>query len=128
RFALPGLTPDVKIGLGRDSFFGPYFALSMGVAPGAPHTLGVSRAVGGVSPAAQGGVVIYDDSTARPVLAPTTFNLFCSIVWGADATQLFAANNESTGFDFYTLVVDSNGVALDKDYGGAFNDFSNRIH
>jgi hypothetical protein len=65
---------------------------------------------GGFSPAAEGGVVIYDDGSARPTPLCGTFqilqngcslvgilNVFDSIQWNAEASEMFSANNETTG-------------------------------
>jgi len=131
RFALPGLTTDINYSLGKDSFFGPYFALDLQVAPAAPHTTAVTRAAFNVSPAAQGGVQIFDDVTMRPTTVPGfsgTGHLFDSLQWGSVATALYSANNEDTGFDFYTLTVNASGVAFGNDYGGDFSQFGIRIH
>jgi len=54
--------------------------------------------------------------------------LYDSLQWGSDATALFAANYESTGFDFYTLSVNASGVTLVKDYPSTFTSFINAIH
>jgi hypothetical protein len=54
--------------------------------------------------------------------------LYDSLQWGADATVLLAANNERTGFDFYTLTVSSSGVTLNKDFPNVFNAFASKIH
>jgi len=129
RFALPALGTDIKYSLGADSFFGPYFALDLQVAPGSPHTTAVTPANVGFSPSAQGGLLIFDDSTARPTKAPGfggTGNLFDSLQWGHNATTLFAANTEDSGFDFYTLSVNSGGVSLNQDFRGAGD--GSRIH
>jgi IPT/TIG domain len=131
RFTLPALATDIKYSLGADSFFGPYFALDLQVAPGSPHTTAVTPANVGFSPSAQGGIIIFDDANARPTKAPGfggTGHLFDSLQWGSDATALFAANYEDTGFDFYTLSVTPSGVVLVKDYPNTFSSFSNRIH
>ena len=131
RMVLPALTQDINIPLGSNSFFGPYFALDLQVAPGSPHTTAISLGNSGVSPAAEGGITIFDDATARPTTVPGfsgTGFLFDSLQWGADATALYAANNEDTGFDFYTLSVDSSGVTLTHDYPSTFSSFSNTIH
>jgi hypothetical protein len=131
RFTLPGLAKDISYSLGSDSF-GPNFALGLQVAPGAAHTTAVTLANVGVSPSAQGGITIFDDATARPTKAPgfggAGGGLFDSIQWGADATALFAANNEDTGFDFYTLTVNPSGVTLSQDFQSDFSSFANRIH
>jgi hypothetical protein len=134
RFILPGLAPDITYSLGAASFGGgPFHALDLQVAPGLPHTTAVSLAVSGSSPAAQGGITIFDDTSARPNIAkgfgPGGGNaLYDSIQWGANATALFAANNEDTGFDFYSLSVTSSGVFLTSDFPNTFSSFSNKIH
>lgn len=129
RFVLPGLTPDIQIPLGSDPFNGPFFALDIQVAPGAPHTTAVTLGAFNRSPAALGGLVIFDDATARPTkLTGWPPNIFDSLQWGADSTQLFAANNEVTSFDTYVLSVDSTGLTLSQDFPGLFNTFFARIH
>ncbi len=131
RFILPTLSPDISYSLGADSFYGPYFALDLQVAPGAPHTTAVTLGNTGVSPMAEGGIVIFDDAIARPTTAPgfnRGLSLFDSLQWGSDATALFAANDEDTNFDFYTLSVNSTGVTLDTDYENRFSAFPNHIH
>ncbi len=130
RFTLPGLGIDVSYSLGADSFLGPFTALDLQVAPGAPHTTAVTLANIGFSPSATGGITIFDDTTARPAKAPglggASGGLFDSLQWGPDATTLYAANGESSGFDFYTLSVAASGVSLNHDYPGAAD--GTRIH
>jgi trimeric autotransporter adhesin len=131
RFTLPGLAQDLRISLGSDPFFGPYHAGDVQVAPGAPRAIAVSLAVAGVSPSAQGGVVVFDDAVARATRAAGfggTGLLFNSLQWGADATTLYAANTETTGFDFYELSVTASGVTLAHDHSGTFSGFANGIH
>jgi hypothetical protein len=124
RFILPALTPDINYSLGSDPYGGPYFALDLQVAPGAPHTTAVSKGEKNVDPAAQGGITVYDDSTPRPTSALgwgfPGGNAYSSITWGADATAIYGANGETTAFDFFTLTVDASGVVLDQDYSGVF--------
>jgi hypothetical protein len=127
RFVLPGLTPDISYALGSGSF-GPYFAMDLQVAPGAPHTTAVTLGNTRVSPAAQGGITIFDDSTPRPTIVNGLANLYDSLQWGANANSLFASNTESDSADLYTLSVNSGGVTLNMDYGWEFNPFKNRIH
>ena len=131
RFTLPSLGTDINYSLGSDSFFGPFFALDLQVAPGAPHTTAVSLGSRGVSPQAIGGITIFDDATARPVRVPGfqgTGNLFDSIQWGPDATTMSAANGDDTGFDFYTLGVNASGITLTHDFPSTFGSFGNQIH
>jgi hypothetical protein len=123
RFILPGLTPDISYSLGNYETGDPYYALDLQVAPGAPHTTAVTLGAN-VDPAAQGGIIIFDDSTPRPTGAPGDGHpgggVFASIQWGLDTTALYAANSETTGYDFYTLTVSSSGVVLNQDYSGVF--------
>ncbi len=132
RFTLPSLSTDIAYSLGRDSFFGPYFALDLQVAPGAPHTTAVSLGIMDVSPQAQGGVVIFDDSTARATKLPgfggVGGGLFDSLQWGSDDTALYASNYEDSGFDFYILSVSPTGVVLDTDLSGDIGGYFKRIH
>ena len=131
RFVLPSLSTDINYSLGANSFFGPYFALDLQVAPGSPHTTAVTRGASSVSPEEEGGIEIFDDANVRPTIAAgfsSGGGLYDSLQWGSDATVLYAANNEDTGFDFYTLTVSPTGVVPDKDYPGAFSLFFIRIH
>jgi hypothetical protein len=131
RFILPGLAPDISYPLGTSQYDGPYFALDLQVAPGAPHTLAVTLGNSNVSPAANGGITIFDDATARPTKAPGfggTGNLFDSLQWGPNASTLFASNTETSGYDFYTLSVNSNGVTLNQDFRGTFTRSGDNIH
>jgi trimeric autotransporter adhesin len=124
RFTLPGLVPDITYSLGNYDSAQSYYALDLQVAPGAPHTTAVSKGVLDTSGPAVGGITIFDDSTPRPTSTPEDGypggGAFGSIQWGSDATALYAANNESTGYDFYTLTVSSSGVVLNYDYPSVF--------
>ena len=123
RFKLPSMTPDINFSVGTDPFDGPYIALDIQVAPGAPHTVAISRGILNLDPNTQGGIAIYDDGTQRPTIAPgwgPTSNSYNSIQWGKDATAIYAANSASNAFDFYTLTVNASGVALDHDYPSVF--------
>jgi len=122
RFILPSLTPDISYSLGNYAPGTPYFALDLQVAPGAPRTTAVSKGVMNLDPAADGGITIYDDSTPRPTSAqPGGAGYdFDSIQWGADATELYAADTESSDFNFYTLTVNSSGVVLENVYPSVF--------
>jgi hypothetical protein len=125
RFILPALTPDISYSLGTYSDGAPYYALDLQVAPGAPHTTAVTKGVMDLDPSDQGGITIYDDSTPRSVSAPGWSGFgksYDSLQWGPNASLLYAADmqSETTGFDFYTLTVNSSGVSLDQDYPAVF--------
>lgn len=128
RFTLPFLGTDVNYSLGSNPSFGPFFALDLQVAPGAPHTTAVSLGIHGASPQALGGITVFDDATARPTSAPGVFDTYDSIQWGPDATTMSAANGDSTGFDFYTLSVNASGITKTHDFASTFGSFSNQLH
>jgi hypothetical protein len=90
-----------------------------------------------VSPEEEGGVVIYDNGTARPNVlcgwiqsgcTNAGIGLYNSIQWNSDASEMFAANNEDTGFDFYTVPVTSSGFGKVTDYGDLVQGFGENIH
>jgi hypothetical protein len=132
RFTLPSLATDINYSLGASSTYGSYFALDLQAAPADAHTTSVTLGSTQVSPQAEGGIVIYDDATARPTVAPGfgTYggSLFDSLQWGSDDTILYASNNEDGAFDFYTLTVNTTGVVLDQDYPYDFPGYNFRIH
>ena len=134
RLDLPSLTPDLSIPLGSDPHLGPYYAMDVQVAPGQSGTIAVARGIPtSVSIVqAQGGVAVYDGATQRPaVVSPSTQAgdvLIDTIQWGADATSLYAADNENASGDFYQLAVSNNGVTLVSDKPNYFPVPNFRIH
>ncbi len=132
RFTLPSLAPDIRYSLGANRFDGPYFALYLQVAPGAPRTTAVTSGIFNLSPAAASGISIFDDAAMRPTIAAGVGSggsaLYDSLQWGSDATTLYAVNDESTAFDFYALSVNSTGVTLTSDYPNGLPGFRDRIH
>jgi hypothetical protein len=140
RMTLPALGTDSKISFGASSFYGPYYAMDLQAAPNSDETVAVVRGTPGVSPEEEGGVVIYDDTTARPnvlcgwiqIPACTGQNnaigLYDSIQWNADGSEMYAANTEDTGFDFYTIPVTPAGFGTATDYPGLVQGFGGFIH
>lgn len=126
--------PGTTISLGSDANLGNYYAMDLQVSPQNSATIAVARGVANAIAVAQGGVAIYDGATQRPnVVSPTTQTtpanvLLDTIQWSADATMIYAANNENDGGDFYTLSVSANGVAFAKDYPGVFSNPNLYIH
>jgi hypothetical protein len=140
RMTLPALGTDIEISLGPSSFYGPYYAMDLQAAPNAAETVAVVRGTPEVSPEEEGGVVIYDNSTARPnvlcgwIQIPactsqtTGSGLYDSIQWNSDGTEMYAANTEDTGFDFYTVPITSAGFGTATDYPGLLQGFGGSIH
>lgn len=87
--------------------------------PGTPHSSAVSSAIFDGSPSST-GIVIYDDSTARPVVAPgwnsSAFS-YVAIQSGNDASTLYAPAQTSPT-DFYILGVTTSGVSVSRTYPG----------
>jgi hypothetical protein len=124
RFTLPNMVPDINYLLGAGQYpFGPYFAQDMEVAPGLPHTTSVSRGPAGSYGALD--MAIFDDATQRSTVASS--GSYDSQQWGSDE-NIYAINNVDTGFDFYVLTVNSNGVSQSHDYPNDISEFYERIH
>lgn len=138
RMTLPGLGTDIAIPLGKSSLFGSYFAMNMQAGPASDGTVAVVRETPNTSPAEEGGVIIYDNGTARPnelcgwTPQPgcTTYpsGLYDSIQWNYDGTEMFALNNEDSSFDFYTIPVTSAGFGAQTDYPGLGRVYGDHIH
>ncbi|MGD1071163.1 MAG: IPT/TIG domain-containing protein [Bryobacteraceae bacterium] len=137
RLTLPNLGTDVLIALGNGGFSGPFFAYDLQASPASDETVAVVRGVTSESPAEEGGVVIYDNATARPnalcgfIQSGCTGSggdLFDSIQWNANATTMYAANNEDTGFDFYSIPVTASGFGKVTDLGALVGGFGVSIH
>jgi len=129
RFTLPQLGTDIDIPVG------PGFPFDIQVSPGQARTIAVT--VGGQSsPAAIGGVTIFDDANARPNRAPGLqqfgSGIYDSLQWGSGATALYANNTETTSFDFYRMAVDATGITSIQDFPNTFDSFGGlfgtRIH
>ena len=118
RFALPGLGQDLNYSLGSAGFFGPQFALDLGVAPGASHTTAVTLGVFNVGPNAQGGIKIFDDATARPTGA--NIEDLNHLQWGGDASTVFATGELSSSL--FVLSVIPSGVAVSQNISTTFGD------
>ncbi|MHB8534898.1 MAG: Ig-like domain-containing protein [Sulfuricaulis sp.] len=114
RVVLPTMTPDIQFTLGSDAFFGPRYAEDIEVLPGIPESVAVSRKYLGVSPR-HAGVAIYDNGVARPTVTPDfagSGDNINVIEFSASAARLYGYNNETTGFEFRRLNVDSSGVTI----------------
>jgi hypothetical protein len=132
---LPDLGSSSTIQLGSNSFYGPYYAMELRAAPNADGTIAVVRGTPDYSPEEEGGVLIFDSGTARTNALcgwgqsgcpnSTWQNLFDSLQWKSDGSEIFAVNNETSGYDFYTALVDASGFGTVTDYPGL--DFANGL-
>lgn len=136
RLTLPALGTDIQIHLGSDPFDGPFYAMDLQASPASDGAVAVVRGAAMVSPMEEGGVVIYDDGTARPNVlcgwiqsnCPSHASLYDSVQWNNDATMMFAQNNEDTAFNFYSIPVTSAGFGSQTDFGALLSGFGESIH
>ena len=129
RFKLPGLELDTSISLGAEfeTGGGPFYAQDLQVAPGRAKTFAVSRSIY-TSPQQVFSLAIFDDATARPIVAPRFDGIFDSLQWGDNDSALFAGDTSTTAASFYKLSVDINGVDVLRSYYNAFRYFAAPIH
>jgi DNA-binding beta-propeller fold protein YncE len=114
RFALPALTTDLKIQLGRDATFGSLYAGDLKVVPGAAHSLIVAQTdQAGYNTFA---VTAYDDATARAVTTQSSaiYTSINTLEWGASPSVLYGAGtmNLAAYTAIATLHVDPTGVSV----------------
>ena len=84
--------------------------------------------------------MIYDGSTARPNALCGWIQSGCtdasgvhpalydSIQWNFDGSKMYAANYESSGFDFYPIQVSSTGFGAAADFAGLVPGYFRDIH
>ena len=124
RFVLASLTSDISIslGIGND---GPYIAEDIAPIPGRPNVVAVSRRDTCCSPRHE-GVVLFDNgiqlSNATSANSETN-----EIEAGDDGTSLYGYNNETSGFQFRQLYIDSNGVYIASSQPNTFGAYSLKI-
>lgn len=137
RYSLPALTRDFRYSLGWIEPDGPVFGvgphrpMELAVAPGMPRTVAVQTASNDtVSPTGQGGLRILDDDVARPnaLVNKLTGIPHDSIAWSANASMLYAVNNESSAFSFFRMPVDGSGILAGERVDDAIRYYYDRIH
>ena len=120
RVELPSLTSGLQWSLGAGQVAG-----DIEVVPGSPRSVAVSRHDLGSSPALQ-GVTIYDDGTARPQSSPGHTG-GSRIEFLDSPTTLYGYNNESGGFQLFTIGIDATGARHLNSTGGLLSGFSTNI-
>jgi hypothetical protein len=129
RLTLPSLQPDITFSLGNDTNNLAYEAEDLEVAPGQPHTLGVTRYHQGYGQGATGGLVIYDDGAPRAAVAVARFGArtYDTIAWGTDASIIYGTDGTGSGGPEFTFAVDATGVSLTSTHLGALGDFVGQL-
>jgi hypothetical protein len=114
RYALPALQSDIDIPLGSGTF-GPYYAIDVEVEPGSSHSVAVSRGILGIHPLERGGVLVYDDTLARPQSVPgwgSGPGPIDSLLWSPNGQTLYGVDTEVGSNTLYIMSVSSAGVQL----------------
>lgn len=127
QLALPGFTVNMAWNLGGvGTFLGPYYALDLQAAPGAPQTTAVTLANFDVSPSSA-AVVIYDGSMPRPSPLQSTFYPYSGLKWAGTASTLYSVDQQVPQ-DVLVLGVGSAGATLNQHYDRVFDLYSLGIH
>lgn len=99
---------DQTFSLGADMLYGAEVPASISVSPTNSTVIAVARAFPTIVPD-QAGVAIFSNGTMLPNTTQKNGNsgtvAFCN-----SASTLYGYDNQTTGFGFYTMSVDSNGV------------------
>ncbi len=112
RFDVATQSASLQFQLGADSFLGPYYAEDIEVIPGQPNSIAVSRKYLTTSPRFA-GVAIYEDGVQRPTISDWFGSgEISNKIEFKNSTTLFGYDNETTGFNFNRLAVNSGGVSL----------------
>jgi hypothetical protein len=116
RVELPSLTAALQWGLPAGQVAG-----DIGVVPGMPGTVAVSRHRTGISPPLE-GVTIYDDGVARPRSSPGHTG-GARIEFLESQSVFYGYNNAHTGFEFFTIGIDATGASHLSAQGGLIGGF-----
>ena len=119
RVDLTSRAVDQSFALG--SGFGPLYANDIEVLPGSADVIAVSLKVKGSSPN-HAGVAIFDNGVKRPNVTPG--HTGSNVIEAASASTLYGYKNSSSGFWFYTLTVDADGVTRTDSTKTAISGFS----
>jgi hypothetical protein len=129
RYALPALQSDIDISLGSGSY-GPYSALDLAIQPGSSHSVAIARGIKTIFPREVGGILVYDDSVARPQSVPgfgPGYGPIDSLLWKPNGQSLYGIGTVS-GSTVYIMSVSSVGVQLQTQTSAAGLSLGNYLH
>jgi hypothetical protein len=127
QLTLPNFQVNAAWNLGGvGSFDGPYYALDLQVAPGAPQTTAVTLANFSVSPSSA-AVAIYDGTTQRSNQLKSMAYPYSSLQWADNDSTLYAVDQQEPQ-DLLVLGVGSPGVVLNQHFDGIAGPYSTSIH
>lgn len=106
--------------LGGDPVWGPQVAGDIEVLPGRPTSVAVVRRRPGAYPAST--VAVYDDGVPRPMT--TDVNSGGDVIeFAGSASTLYGYQQSTTGWGFYSMVLDPSGVKLLQEHAGLMYGF-----
>lgn len=120
KFDVATQAAGLQYALGSDSFLGPYYAADIEVVPGQPNALAVSRRYYSVTPQFA-GVAVYDDGVRRTNVVTRAGGEISNKIEFKDGSTLFGYNNETSGYDFNRMTVNSGGLSLSANSGNMPN-------
>lgn len=127
QLTLPNFGVNASWNLGGEgTFSGPYYALDLQAAPGAPQTTAIVLANFGISPS-PAAVVIYDGPTPRPTPLQVTQFPYSSLQWAGNFSTIYAVDQEEPQ-DFLVLGVNGSGAVLAQNDDGVVSPYSPTIH
>lgn len=127
QLAMPGFGVNTTWNLGGvGTFEGPYYALDVQAAPGAPQTTAVVLAAFDISPSPM-GVAIYDNGALRGSALQVLQYPYSSLQWGGNASTLYAADQQQPQ-DFLVLGVGASGPVLNQHFGLPLGSGFDNIH
>jgi DNA-binding beta-propeller fold protein YncE len=118
RVDLTTMTAGLRFSLGFDPRNGLYWAEDIAVQPGDPDVLAVSRRAG----TANRGIAIFDNGVQRANTTKEITGPNC-IEFSNSADTIYGYENDGSGFYFFELRVDPDGVTIIDDWQYLFSGF-----
>ena len=127
QLSMPGMAVGNQWNVGGvGTFDGPYYALDLQAAPGAPGTTAAVMAAFDLSPSPM-AVQIYDGATPRGTGLPVLQYPYSSLQWSGNDSTIYAAD-QSAPQDLLVLGVSAAGASLVQHFDRIVDPYSNRIH
>ena len=126
RFNMTTKALDLTIDLGGHlDFLGPYYAEDIEVLPDNPEAFAVARRNQGFSPRHE-GVAVYENGQMR-MMETGDHTGSNSIVFGANSSELWGYNNETSEFGLRKMTINANGVEEESVTESLLQDFFDEI-
>ena len=94
----------------------------MEVMPGAPQSVVISRRFKNLSPQ-HAGVVVFDNDVQRPTSTNVHVGDANDIEFSSSPATVYGFNNEDTGLQLFRLSITPDGISINNQIPGLFNEF-----